>query len=214
MSGRAIAVLLVDDHALFREGLAEILAADEGVRVVGEAEDGWGAIKLAQAIRPDVVLLDVEMPGVGAEEAIGPILRASPSSKVVILTMHDEAHLVRSLLELGASGYVVKSATREELLAAVRTVDRDADRVVVSVGRETLRKLHGRDANLLSRRESEVLSLVARDMTNDQIASRLYISLGTVKRHLTNIYAKLEVSSRREAVEKALSEGLITQRGS
>jgi DNA-binding NarL/FixJ family response regulator len=202
----------VDDHALFREGVIEIFAAEDDVRVVGEAENGSEAIALAEREKPDVVLLDVEMPVMGAERAIGEILRASPFSKVLVLTMYDEPRLVRKLLTLGAHGYIVKNATREELVAAVRTVHRVEDRVVLTVSRNTVDRLEGPKRGTLSARELEVLLLTARAMSNSQIASHLHISEGTVKRHLTNIYAKLGVSSRADAAKKALISGLISFR--
>jgi DNA-binding NarL/FixJ family response regulator len=131
---------------------------------------------------------------------------------VVVLTMHDEPRLVRSLLGAGARAYVVKSATREELLATVRMVERDPDRVVLSVSRDTLERLEGRDEGLLSARELEVLTLVATGSSNAGIAAQLHISEGTVKRHLTNAYAKLGVASRIDAVNRALSTGLVSPR--
>ncbi len=207
-----IKVLLVDDHALFREGVVEIFAAEDDMRVVGEAENGAEGIALAEVEKPDVVLLDVEMPVMGAEGAIEGILRTSPSSKVLVLTMYDEPRLVRRLLALGAHAYIVKNATREELIAAVRTVHRVEDRVVLSVSRGTADRLEGSERGTLSRRELEVLLLTVRAMSNKQIASCLGISEGTVKRHLTNIYAKLGVTSRADAAKQALTSGLITFR--
>lgn len=207
-----IKVLLVDDHALFREGVVEIFAAEDDMTVVGEAENGLEAIEMAEREKPDVVLLDVEMPVMGAERAITEILRVSPFSKVLVLTMYDEPRLVGRLLTLGAHAYLVKNATREELVAAVRTVHRVPDRVVLSVSRSTADRLEGAGKSTLSVRELEVLLLVARAMSNNQIASRLHISDGTVKRHLTNIYSKLGVSSRADAAKKALTNGLITFR--
>ncbi len=207
-----IKVLLVDDHELFREGVAEIFAVEEDIRVVGEAENGLEAIALAAETQPDVVLLDVEMPVMGAEKAIGRMLHASPSSKILVLTMYDEPRLVRKLLALGAHAYIVKKARREELVAAVRTVHRVENRVVLSVSRQTADRLEGPQKRLLTSRELEVLLLTMRAMTNVQIADRLHVSEGTVKRHLTNIYAKLGVSSRSDAAKKALTSGLITSR--
>jgi DNA-binding NarL/FixJ family response regulator len=205
-------VLLVDDHALFREGVVEIFAAEDDMRVVGEAENGAEGIALAEVEKPDVVLLDVEMPVMGAEGAIEGILRTSPFSKVLVLTMYDEPRLVRRLLALGAHAYIVKNATREELVAAVRTVHRVEDRVVLSVSRGTADRLEGSERGTLSRRELEVLLLTVRAMSNKQIASGLGISEGTVKRHLTNIYAKLGVTSRADAAKQAFTSGLITFR--
>lgn len=210
--GGPVRVLLADDHTLFREGVAEMFAAEEGVRVVGEAEDGDAAVALAEKEHPDVVLLDVEMPGPGAEETSRRILRVSPGSRVVVLTMHDEPPLVRDLLGSGAHAYMIKNATRQELLAAVEAVARDEDRIMLSVSRETLDRLEGWEKTALSARELEVLSLAARAMSNAQIASHLYISEGTVKRHLTNVYAKLGVASRVEAVNAAVAAGLVASR--
>jgi len=207
-----IKVLLVDDHALFREGVAEIFVAEDDLLVTGEAENALETVALAEREKPDVVLLDVEMPVMGVEKAIERKLRASPSSKVLVLTMYDEPHLVRKLLALGAHGYIVKNATREELVAAVRTIHRVEDRIVLSVSRNTADRLEGLEKSKLSTRELEVLLLTARAMSNAQIASHLHISEGTVKRHLTNIYAKLDVSSRADAAKRALTSGLITFR--
>lgn len=205
-----IKVLLVDDHTLFREGIAEIFATEEDMRLVGEAGDGEEAAGLAEERKPHVVLLDVEMPGPGAEETLRRILRVSPSPKVIVLTMYDEPRLVRNLLALGARAYMTKAAAREELLSAIRTVYRDNDRVILSVTRDTLERLEGRARSVLSSRELEILALMARGMSNGQIASQLYISVGTVKRHATNIYAKLGVCCRVDAINEAVATGLIT----
>lgn len=207
-----IRLLLADDHALFREGIAEIFGMEDDVTVVGEAENGVEAVEMAAREKPDVVLLDVEMPLMGAEGAIEGILRVSPMTRVIVLTMYDEHRLVRKLLALGAHAYIVKNATREELVAAVRTVHRVEDRVVLSVSRSTADKLEGSKRDTLSDRELEVLLLAVRAMSNGQIAQYLHISEGTVKRHLTNIYAKMGVVSRADAAKKALTTGLITFR--
>jgi DNA-binding NarL/FixJ family response regulator len=207
-----IRVLLVDNHALFREGLAKIFATEDDMRVVGQAQNAVEAITLAQIQKPDAVLLDIEMPLMGTEETIGSIVRASPSSKILVLTMYDEPHLVRRALTLGASAFITKYANRDELIMAVRTVHRIRDRVVLSISRRTAERLEEAENSMLSAREFEVLVLTARGMSNNQIALQLHISEATVKRHLTNIYVKLEVSSRADAAKEALKSGLLTLR--
>lgn len=210
MTKYAIRVLLVDDHALFRESVAEIFAKEQDIKVVGEATNGLEAVELAEREKPDVVLLDVEMPKMGAESAIGRILRTSPSSKVIILSEYDEPRLVHKLLSLGAHAYITKKANREELVAAVRALHKGRDRIL-SVSPSTLERLEGKRGTL-SDRELEILLLIARAMSARQVASQLDISGDTVRRHLTNIYRKLGVSSRAEAINKALTSGLLTVR--
>ena len=207
-----ITVLLVDNHALFREGLAEIFAAEDDMREVGQAKNAVEAITLAETQKPDAVLLGIETPLMGTEEAIGRILHASPSSKILVLTMYDEPHLVRRALTLGASAFITKYASRDELIMAVRTVHRIRDRVVLSISRRTAERLEEAENSMLSAREFEVLVLTARGMSNNQIALQLRISEATVKRHLTNIYVKLDVSSRADAAKEALKSGLLTLR--
>jgi DNA-binding NarL/FixJ family response regulator len=211
-----VRVLLADDHTMFRQGLREMLSTDGGIEVVGQADNGEEAVALARRLRPDVVVLDVEMPVMGAEEAIGPILRVSPPPGIVVVTMHDDPRLVRRLLAMGASAYLVKSASMQELISAVRTAaeapeeggPRD-ENVVMVVPRSRLEQVEeGNDD--LSHRELEVLLLVARGLSNRQVAQALHLSEATVKRHLANIYPKIGVSSRGEATRKALSEGWIS----
>jgi DNA-binding NarL/FixJ family response regulator len=205
-------VLLVDNHKLFRDGLAEIFAAEDDMRVVGQAKNALEAIALAETQKPDAILLDIEMPLMGTEETLGRLLHASPSSKILVLTMYDEPHLVRRVLTSGASAFLTKYASRDELIMAMRTVHRIRDRVVLSISRRTAERLEEAENGMLSAREFEVLVLTARGMSNSQIALHLYISEATVKRHLTNIYAKLEVSSRVDAAKEALKSGLLTLR--
>jgi DNA-binding NarL/FixJ family response regulator len=202
-------VLLADDHAMFRQGVKEMLITDEGIEVVGEAENGKEAVALAERLEPDVVLLDVEMPVMGAREAMERILENPSSPRVIIVTMHDDPGLVRELIGLGASAYLVKSATIEELHTAVHTAASSPPGNVV-IPPSTLRDPAG--AGGLSRRELEVLLMVARGMSNNQIAVSLYLSEATVKRHLANVYPKIGVSSRGEAVRMALSKGWISPR--
>lgn len=209
---RTISVLLADDHIVVRETIAGMLATDEVIEVVGQANNGAEAFALAKEKHPDIVLLDVEMPVMGAEEAVGRIIEVSPTSKVIILTMYDDAGLGRTLLTMGASAYLVKSVSSEELLAAVKSIAGGEDRVILSLSRESIEQSGGKDQAGLSERELEILLFVARGMSNRQIASMLYLTEGTVKRHLHRIYAKLDVRSRGEATRKALCEGWITAR--
>lgn len=207
----SVKVLLADDHTLIREAIAEMLESDKDIKVIGQAENGVEAISMAKKSAPDVVLLDVEMPVMGAEEAIGRIIEASPTSKVVILTMFDDAGLVRDLLARGASAYLVKTVSSGELISTVKSIVRGEGRVILSLSREALERDNESKAGL-SGRELEILLFVARGMSNAQIGSSLYLTEGTIKRHLHNIYTKMDVSSRVEATRKALSERWITAR--
>jgi DNA-binding NarL/FixJ family response regulator len=217
---RPIRVLLADDHTMFRQGLKEMLATDEGIEVVGEAENGEETLKLAGEMLPDVLILDVDMPAMGAREVLERLVRISPMPRVVIATMYDDPRLVRELLGLGASAYLVKSASLEELLAAVHAAAKDPEEphdenVVLVLPRETLEKVEKVESGtdeMFSARELEILLLVARGMSNRQIAQALMLSEATVKRHLANLYPKMGVNSRGEATRKALLEGYISAR--
>jgi DNA-binding NarL/FixJ family response regulator len=209
LAGAKTRVLLADDHAMFRQGVREMLSTDEGIEVVGEAENGREAVELAERLRPDVVLLDVEMPVMGAREAMERMLDKAPAPRVIIVTMHDDPRLVRELIGLGATAYLVKSATIEELHTAVHSAASSPAGDVIIPPR-TLRNPAEDDG--LSRRELEVLLMVARGMSNQQIAVSLHLSEATIKRHLANIYPKIGVSSRGEAVRVALSKEWISPR--
>jgi DNA-binding NarL/FixJ family response regulator len=209
--GHRITIVLSDDHTLFRQGIRELLCTDPDFDIVGEGCTGDEALALVRQNHPNVLLLDVEMPGPGAEAVISQVADISPETAVIILTMHNEAAIVRGLLERGAAAYLVKTIGREELISAVRSVSRSRDNVVLSVPRGTIESLERQQQQrtLLSARELEVLKLVAAAMSNSQIAARLYISEGTVKRHLTNIYGKLGAVSRVDAIKKAATAKLI-----
>lgn len=214
-AGSRIRVLLADDHTMFRQGIKEMLSTDEGIEVVGEAENGKEAVSLAKETRPDVVILDVEMPEMGAAEAMQGLLGISPPPRVLIVTMYDNARLVRELLARGASGYLVKSASLEELISAVHTAAESplgpgGQNVILAVPRGVLERAEQPGEDGLSGRELEILLLAARGLSNRKIGDALHLSEATVKRHLANIYAKIKVNSRGEATRKALSEGWIS----
>ena len=214
MADSKIRLLLADDHAMFRQGIREMLSTDEEIEVVGEAGDGLEAVALARELGPDVVILDVEMPVMGAKQAMERMLENSPPPRVVIVTMYDDPRLVRELIGLGAVAYLVKSATMEELHAAVHAaanspVGPEKDVVIVAPPK-AFRNAAEDDG--VSERELEVLLMVARGMSNHQIAVSLHLSEATIKRHLANIYPRIGVSSRGEAVRKALSKKWISTR--
>jgi len=206
-----VAVLLLDDDRLFRAGIREILNGADGIRIVGEAEDAGGAVRLAQDRPPDVVLLGLDTSAAWSDGAIRQVTRTFPAARLVVF-VGEAAWTVRRLMALGVSACLARRSSTHELVSVLHTVAHDADRVVLSVPRDTLRWLDGRDG-LLSRRESELLVLAAGGAGNSQIAEKLFLSVSTVKRHFSNIYAKLQVSSRAEAVNLAQRSGLIICRG-
>jgi DNA-binding NarL/FixJ family response regulator len=205
-----ITILIVDDHALVREGLREMLELQEDMTVVGEAGDSASATALVAEKRPNVVLLDVEIPGEEVTTTVSRIRSLSPGSKVIILSMYDGPQLLRSLLAAGVRGYLLKSAHRQELVTAIRSAHADDGRIVLAVSRESLAQAQEPSSGVLSAREREVLELTAQALSNTQIASRLHLTEATVKRHLRNIFVKLGAVSRIDAVNKAAAASLIT----
>jgi DNA-binding NarL/FixJ family response regulator len=218
-TGKPVKVLLVDDHTMFREGLAGMLATSyaDHVEVVGKTNLGEEAVTLAREQQPDVVVMQVDRTLEKAKYALGQVRAVSAQAsstppKVVILTTFEEPRMVRDIMELGANAYIHKSATVEELFAVLRTstLDTSAEHVVVAMPQGALELSEDGQVSVLSRREMEILLLAARGMSNRDIASRLNIAEATVKRHLANLYPKMEVSSRGEAVRKALENEWFT----
>lgn len=207
MTGPQLRILIADDHTILRESLREILEAEPDLVVVGEAGTNQEAVSVAASRSPDLVLLDIEMPGGPATTTVRQMLGQPQPPKVVILSMYEDPEFVQSMLGLGVSGYLHKNITRQHLVSVLRTLSH-TDRVAVAVSRGAVRAgLARREA--LSSRELEVLELVAQAMSNRQVASRLAVTEGTVKRHLRNIFEKLGAVSRIDAVNKAVAASFI-----
>jgi DNA-binding NarL/FixJ family response regulator len=211
LPGAPIRIVLVDDHVLLRDGVRQLLEVDPAYSVIADAGTGEQAIAEVSRTQPDIVLLDVQLPGPGPVEVVRRLRAVSPQARIVMLTMYDDALLLSKLIDLGIRGYLLKSISHAELLASLEAVYRDPARVVLSVSPQTL---IGTGAGpKLSEREIEVLEMVAAAMTNAQIAGRLSLTEATVKRHVRNIFAKLDAVSRIDAVNKAISARLITAAG-
>jgi DNA-binding NarL/FixJ family response regulator len=209
MTGQ-ITVALVDDHALMRDGLREILDSEPDITVVGEAGDSRTAVAIVGQRQPRVVLLDVEMPGGEVTDTVGRIHQVAPRTEIIILSMYEGSGLLQRLLAVGIRGYLLKSVTRQELISAVRNVCATDGRIILSVSGHSLAPAAAACGGAPSRRELEVLELAAQALSNAQIATRLYLTEATVKRHLSNVFAKLGAVSRIDAVNKAIAASLIS----
>lgn len=203
---------MADDHTMFREGLAGSLSRYGGLEVVGETTNDSGAVRLAGRMRPDVVIMQVQQPFGRAKETLDRIRELLPAPKVVIVTMFEDPRMMRDYLKLGVRGYLLKSSSTSHLVDAVRAaaLDPAEGNIVVGMPTELLRDANEGTGGVLSARQLEILLLASQGLSNQQIATRLYIAVGTVKRHLANIYRKMEVGSRSEAMKKALQEEWIT----
>ena len=211
-----IRVILADDHAVVRKGIREFLEESGDIRVVAEASDGVEAVALVAEHQPDVAVLDVQMPGVTGIEATRLIKAENPAVRVLVLTAYDDDPYIFALLQAGASGYILKTADSRELVRAVRAVFRGESALDPAVAQRVVQQLTtgrplGAQATVeaLTEREVEVLRLAAKGLTNKAIGQTLSISARTVQGHLANIYGKLGVSSRTEAVTEALKKGWI-----
>jgi DNA-binding NarL/FixJ family response regulator len=205
-----ITVLLVDDHPVVRAGLRGMLDAQDGIEVTGEASSGAEAVAAAAALSPDVVLMDLRMPGVDGVTATGRILAANPAIRIVVLTTYDtDADILRAV-EAGATGYLLKDATPAELTAAIFAAARGETILAPSVAARLVNRVRQPVATpSLSAREIEVLSRVGRGLTNAEIGRELYITEATVKTHLLRIFNKLGVSDRTAAVTTAMANQLL-----
>jgi NarL family two-component system response regulator LiaR len=212
-----IKILIADDHAVVREGTRQILEQEPDLEVVAEAVDGEEAIKLAGSVQPDLAIIDIAMPKVDGIEATKQIKALYPAISVLILTAYDDDQFVFGLLEAGAAGYLLKSVRGKELVDAVRQVHAGESVLHPTIARKVLNRFVAtpdkpvvRKEKVLSERETEVLRLATQGLNNQDIADKLYLSLRTVQAHLGHIFNKLQVSSRTEAVVKALKEGWIS----
>jgi len=212
-----IRILLADDHALVREGMRDQLEREKDLQVVGEAGDGEEAVKLCTELEPDVVLMDIVMPKLSGIEATRLIKQAKPTTSVLILTAYSDIRYILGLLDAGACGYLLKSARRDDIIGAIRAVQSGESVLDPVVTHKLLQRVVGQTtmpaedhaSTPLTLREGEVLRLAARGMKNKEIADTLFLSLRTVKAHLTNIFNKLGVGSRTDAIVKGLREGYI-----
>jgi DNA-binding NarL/FixJ family response regulator len=202
-----IRLVIADDHPIVRDGLSAVFERDPAFEVVGEAADGAEAVRLARELRPDVVLMDLRMPGM---DGVAAITELGPGVRVLVLTTYDTDSHVLPAIEAGATGYLLKDAPRADLLRAVRASARGEAVLAPSVAARLMNRVRTPGGGPLSNRELEVLELVAAGATNREAAKRLFITEATVKTHLLNIYAKLGVSDRASAVAEAYNRGLLT----
>ena len=208
--GDPIRLLIVDDHPVVRDGVRGMFAGEEGFEVIGEAADGGEAVTKAAALRPDVVLMDLRMPGVDGVAAIRRLAEAALDVRVLVLTTYESDSDVLAAIEAGATGYLLKDAPRHDLLNAVRAAARGEAVLSPRVGALLLDQVRQPPRDTVSQRELEVLRLIASGATNRDAAERLFISEATVKSHLLHIYAKLGVNDRAAAVGAAFDRGLLT----
>jgi two-component system response regulator NreC len=212
-------VLLVEDHAIVRQGIRSLLEEESDILVVGEAGDGSQALEQAERLSPDIVLMDLSMPGVGGIEATRQIRERFPAMRVIVLSMHESEEYVFRVLQAGASGYVLKRATTTELVLALRAVAAGSTFLSPSISqiligdfvqRATSRQRDQEVADLLTPRERQVLQFVAQGYSNRQIAEQLHISIKTVETHRGNMMSKLDVHDRASLIRYARESGLIT----
>jgi len=212
-----IRLLLADDHAVVRSGLRMLLEAQPDFEIVGEAETGTSAVAMVRELRPDAVLMDIQMPDLNGIEATKIIKEMSPKTAVLALTMHEDDHYFFEMLHAGASGYVLKRAAPDELVQAIRTVCRGdvylhptmAKRLVIDYLNRAEENESEKEYSNLTPREQEVLTLIAEGHSNTEIANELFISIKTVDRHRENIMRKLNMHSRIDLVKYAIRTGLI-----
>jgi DNA-binding NarL/FixJ family response regulator len=211
----AIKVLIVDDHTVVRDGLTAMLGRESDFHVVGEAANGVQAVERSRQLKPDVILMDLRMPELDGVQAMRQIREDDPTVKFLVLTTYDSDEYIFDAIEAGAKGYLLKDTSRQELFRALRAASRDESLIEPAVAGKVLNRLAQlsrqatSDGETLSERKLEVLQHLAKGSANKEIASTLSISESTVKTHVANIFHKLEVNGRMEAVTKAMQKGII-----
>lgn len=210
-----IRVLIADDHTLYREGVRGMLQSAPGIAVVGEAANGEDVIAQAEHLQPDMILMDIKMPGISGVEATRRIRQASPHIGILVVTMYDDDNSVFAMMRAGARGYILKDADLNELIRAISAVFNGEAIFSPAIARRMAQyfaanPMHGAPYAFpeLTEREREILTLMAQGRTNDEIAARLVLSLKTVRNHVSNIFMKLEVSDRVQAILRARESGI------
>ena len=211
-------ILIADDHPLLREALCQVFSNQKDMEIVGQAGNGEEAIDLASQLKPDILVMDIMMPKFDGLEASRQIKKITPNIAILILTAYDDDNYVLGLLEAGATGYLMKSAKGQDLVEAVRAVRAGESvlhpKIIEKLLKQAMFKPVGttkyKMKDLLSDRETEMLKLLATGMSNKEIAEKLCLSLRTVKAHMSNIFTKMNVASRSEALVEALRKGLLT----
>lgn len=211
-----ITVLIVDDHTLLREGISKILALDAGIKVLGAAASGEEALSMAGTYRPRIILLDINLPGISGVETCSKIKAQYPEINIIALTIYEEDSYVFEMIKAGASGYLLKDVGPDVLIRTIKDVAAGQYLLHPKVTRKVMHEFNRlsqiidtSQKTLLTEREQEVLKLVAQGDSNKEIASKLYISEKTVKNHITNVFQKLDVDDRTEAVVKAMTMRIL-----
>ena len=209
-TNRSIRLLIVDDHPVVRDGLSGIFAGDPDFAVIGQAANGVEAVRQAEELQADVVLMDLRMPEMGGVDAIKQLRKRTPSVHVIVLTTYDTDNDVLSAIEAGATGYLLKDAPREELIRAVRAAHRGESVLSPSVAGQLMGRARRPATDAISPRELEVIKLIADGANNREAAAKLFVSEATIKTHLMHIFEKLGVRDRAAAVSEAYKRHLIS----
>jgi DNA-binding NarL/FixJ family response regulator len=204
-----ITVLVADDHPIVRSGIVALLDAADDIEVIGEAVDGSQAVELALTLEPNLVLMDLRMPGLDGDVATERILAANPGIRIIVLTTYETDDSILRAIEAGASGYLLKAAPQDEILAGIRSVARGEVALAPSIAALLVRRVKTPPVATLSERETQVLALVAKGQSNPSIARSLFVSEATVKTHLLHVFEKLGVNDRTRAVTLAMELGLL-----